>query len=174
MYHLPRQKVYTGLQALARVHAHLSQVVPRKWLVKQQSRPTCRADVAAMEAQEATRNAGVEFGGTVTPGGREDPVDERQQEHRLGDDEIRRSLRSTESAGAMSKTAGMDDISPSNRPEERQRHIRQRAQFLDTTVDISPALFEVVRDAALLSLDDFAILVTQNITLGMLVNCLTK
>lgn len=64
----------------------------------------------------------------------------------------------------------MDDISPSNRSEERQSHSRQQAQFLDTTVDASLALFEVVRDAALLSLDDFAI-VTQTIALGMIVHC---
>ncbi len=62
----------------------------------------------------------------------------------------------------------MDDISPSNRSEERQSHSRQQEQFLDTTVDASLALFEVVFDAALL--DDFAI-VTQTIALGMIVHC---
>jgi hypothetical protein len=54
----------------------------------------------------------------------------------------------------------MDDINPSNHSDEWQSHSRQQAQFLDTTVDVSLALFEVVRDAALLSLDYFAILVT--------------
>ena len=37
-------------------------------------------------------------------------------------------------------------------------------------MDASLALFEVVRDAALLSLDNFAI-VTQTIALGMIVHC---
>lgn len=75
-------------------------------------------------------------------------------------------LCSTETVGVTSETAGMDDISgmddvsPSNHSDEWQSHSRQQAQFLDTTVDVSLALFEVVRDAALLSLDYFAILVT--------------
>ena len=52
----------------------------REWLVQQQSCPTCRSDIAAMEAQERTRNAAAAAADQRGAGANENVAPEQQQQ----------------------------------------------------------------------------------------------
>jgi E3 ubiquitin-protein ligase synoviolin len=148
----------------------------REWLVQQQSCPTCRADIAAMEAQEAARNAAATAATDRTQQAEtqvEDPTEEQP-----GDDSQQQAGITPRTAAISTSDSVAGDVGQTNRSapvfERREnKKVGLVGEFEKVNAsDFGPALYEAVHDVAVWSLDDLRTF-TRTIPAGLLVLCLS-
>lgn len=165
----------------------------REWLTQQQSCPTCRSDIASMEAQQAARNAAAAAANERQEGAAEEPAAEQQEgtqeqaDHTQatppptpqGEEQpaVQDALRTNEKMRGMPK-----DENPSVTPAEPStpfnslgspvstKKVRFSANGMEPTLSF-PALYRVVREGgtAVWNLDSAPPLLVRRLPLGVIV-----